>query len=98
LSWKLDRETTPSKVSGYALGDCDSDCVDVRVFRKQKRKQHFVTISHPDIRVKHCAYGVVTLLNPRVVITISHKHSITVATVVVAVPSTVHYPANYKIL
>jgi hypothetical protein len=52
--------------------------------------------------VKHCAYGhsVATLLNPRGVATVSHKYSLTVArhaTVVVAVPSTVHYPSNYKI-
>jgi hypothetical protein len=58
--------------------------------------------SRPDIRVKHCAYGhsVTTLLNPRGVTTVSHKYSLTVArhaTVVVAVPSTVHYPANYNI-
>jgi hypothetical protein len=39
-------------------------------------------ISHPDIRMKHCAYG----------------HSVARhATVVVAVPSTVHHPPNYKI-
>jgi hypothetical protein len=54
------------------------------------------------MRVKHCAYGhsVATLLNPRGVATVYHKYSVTVAryaTVVVAVPSTVHYPANYKI-
>jgi len=60
------------------------------------------TIKHPDIRVKHCAYGhsVATLLNPRGVTTVSHKYNLTIArhaTVVVAVPSTVHYPANYKI-
>jgi hypothetical protein len=59
------------------------------------------TISHPDIRLKQCAYGhgVATLLNPRGV-TISHKSSLTVArhaAVVVAVPSTLHYTANYKI-
>jgi hypothetical protein len=52
--------------------------------------------------VKHCAYGhsVATLLNPCGVTTVSHKYSLTVArhaTVVVAVPSTVHHPANYKI-
>jgi hypothetical protein len=52
--------------------------------------------------MKHCAYGhcVATLLNPRGVTTVSHKYSLTVArhaTVAVAVPSTVHYPANYKI-
>jgi hypothetical protein len=51
--------------------------------------------------VKYCAYvhSVATLLNPRGVTTVSHKYSLTVArhgTVVVAVPSTVHYPANYK--
>jgi hypothetical protein len=54
------------------------------------------------MRVKHCACGhsVATLLNPRGVTTVSHKYSVTVArhaTVVVAVPSTVQYPANYKI-
>jgi hypothetical protein len=54
------------------------------------------------MRVKNCAYGhnVATLLNPRGVITVSQKYSLTVArhaTVVVAVPSTVHCPANYKI-
>jgi hypothetical protein len=59
-------------------------------------------ISRPDIRVKHCAYGhrVATLQNPSIVTTVSHKYSLTVArhaTVVVAVPSTVHYPTNYKI-
>jgi hypothetical protein len=59
-------------------------------------------ISHPDIRVKHCAYGhsVATLLNPRGVTTVSHKYSLTVArhaTVVVAVPSIIHHPANCKI-
>jgi hypothetical protein len=59
-------------------------------------------IRHPDIRVKHCAYGhsVATLLNPRGVTTVSHKYSLTAArhaTVVVAVPSIVHYPPNFKI-
>jgi hypothetical protein len=55
-------------------------------------------IRHPDIRVKDCAYGhsVATLLNPRGVTTISHKYSLH-ATVLVAVPFTVHYPDNYKI-
>jgi hypothetical protein len=52
--------------------------------------------------VKHCAYGhsVATQLYPRGVTTVSQTYSPTVATqatVVVAVPSTVHYPANYKI-
>jgi hypothetical protein len=52
--------------------------------------------------VKYCAYGhsVSTLLNPRGVATVSHKYSLTAArhaTMVVAVPSTVHCPANYKI-
>jgi hypothetical protein len=60
------------------------------------------SVRHPDIRVKHCAYGhsVATLLNPRGVTTVSCKYSLIIAshtTVVVAVPSTVHYPANYKI-
>jgi hypothetical protein len=50
--------------------------------------------------VKHCAYGhsVATLLSPHDVTTVSHKYSVTAArnaTVVVAVPSIVHYPANY---
>jgi hypothetical protein len=63
---------------------------------------HHNSISHPDIRVKHCAYGhsVATLLNPRCVTTISHKYCVTAArheTVIVAVPSTVHYAANYEI-
>jgi hypothetical protein len=54
------------------------------------------------IRVKHfaCGHSVATLLNPRGVTTLFHKYSITVAnhaTVVVAVPSTVHSPSNYKI-
>jgi hypothetical protein len=57
---------------------------------------------HPDIRVKHCAYSqsAATLLNPRGVTTVSYNYRLTYArhaTVVVAVPSTVHYPANYRI-
>jgi hypothetical protein len=61
-----------------------------------------LSIRHPDIRMKHCAYGhsVATLLNPRDVTTVSHKYSLRVArhaTVVVAVPSTVHYSNNFKI-
>jgi hypothetical protein len=52
--------------------------------------------THPVIRVKYCAYGhsVATLLNPRGVTTESHKYSLTAArhaTVVVAVPSTIHH-------
>jgi hypothetical protein len=52
--------------------------------------------------VKHYAYvhSVATLLNPRGVTTVYHKYSLTVArraTVVVAVPSTAHYPADYKV-
>jgi hypothetical protein len=59
-------------------------------------------IKHPDVRVKYCAYGhsVATLLNPRGIATVSHKFSLIVTrhvTVVVAVPSTAHYSANYKI-
>jgi hypothetical protein len=54
------------------------------------------------MRVKHCAYdhSVATLLNLHGVRTVPPKYSLTVArqaTVVVAVPSTVHYPAIYKI-
>jgi hypothetical protein len=57
---------------------------------------------YPDCRVKHCAYGhsIATMLNPHIVTTVSHKYSLTVArhvTVVVGVPSAVHYPANCKI-
>jgi hypothetical protein len=50
-------------------------------------------IRHPDIKVKHCAYGhsVATLLNPRDVATVSHKYSLTVAA------PTVRYPAIYKV-
>jgi hypothetical protein len=52
--------------------------------------------------VKHCAYGhsIATLLNPSGVTTLSHKYSPTVArhaNVLVVVPSTIHYPANYTI-
>jgi hypothetical protein len=52
--------------------------------------------------VKNCAYGhsVAILLNTSGVTRVSHKYSVIVAiraTVVVAVPSIVHYPANYKI-
>jgi hypothetical protein len=59
------------------------------------------SISHPGTRVKRCTYGrsIATLLNPDSVTKFSHKHSLTVArytTVVVAVPSTVHFPVNYK--
>jgi hypothetical protein len=60
------------------------------------------SISHPHIRVKHCTYGysVATLLDPLGGTTLFHEYSLTVerhATVVVAVPSTVRYPANYGI-
>jgi hypothetical protein len=52
--------------------------------------------------VKYCAYvhSVATLLIPRGVATVSHRYSLSVArhaTVVVAVPSIVLYPDNYKI-
>jgi hypothetical protein len=42
-----------------------------------KRTDIFGVISHPDFRVKLCAYGhsVATLLNPRGVTTVSHKYS-----------------------
>jgi hypothetical protein len=54
------------------------------------------------MRVNHYAYGhsISTLLNPSGVTTFSHKYNLTVArheTVVVAVSSAVHCPANYKI-
>jgi hypothetical protein len=45
-------------------------------------------------------HSAATLLNPRGVTTVSQKYSATVvrhATVIVAVPYTVHYPPNYKI-
>jgi hypothetical protein len=52
--------------------------------------------------MKHCTYGhsVATLQNPLGGTTVSHEYSLTVArytTVVVAVPSTVRYHANYRI-
>jgi hypothetical protein len=51
--------------------------------------------------VRHCTYGhgVATLLNPCCVKTDSHKYNLTLArhaTVVVAIPSTMHYLANVK--
>jgi hypothetical protein len=54
------------------------------------------------MKVKYCAYGhiVATLLYPRDVTTVSQKYGVRVAshaTMVVAVPSTVHHPTNYKI-
>jgi hypothetical protein len=51
------------------------------------------------MRVQHCTYGhsVVTLLNP-LGLSFSRVESVARhASVVVAVPSTVHHPANYKI-
>jgi hypothetical protein len=68
----------------------------------QGNGEKYTTIWHPDMRVKHCAYGhsVATLLNTSGVTTLSHKYSLTFArhaTVVVDAPSTVHCPANYKI-
>jgi hypothetical protein len=59
-------------------------------------------IGRPEMIMKNCAFShnVATLLNPRSVTTVSHKYSLAVArhaTVVVAVPSTVHSPTNYKI-
>jgi hypothetical protein len=64
--------------------------------------QRRVTTWRPDIRVKHCAYGhsAPTLLNSRGVTTVYYKCRLTVArheAVLVAVPSIVHCPANYKI-
>jgi hypothetical protein len=61
-----------------------------------------VVTTFADIRMEHCTYGhrFATLLNPRGVTTVSRKYSLTVArhaTVLVAVPSAVHHPANYKI-
>jgi hypothetical protein len=58
-------------------------------------------IRHPDIRVKHYAYGhsVATLLNTRGVAAVSHKYSVSVArhsNVVVAVPSLCTIPTIYK--
>jgi hypothetical protein len=52
----------------------------------------------PGTTVKHCAYGhsVATLLNPRGVKAVYHRQSDMRNCVVVAVPSNVHSPANYK--
>jgi hypothetical protein len=49
------------------------------------------------IRVKHCTYGhsIATLLNLCSVTTVSHNYSLQY--IQVAVPSTIHHPANYKI-
>jgi hypothetical protein len=61
--------------------------------KPEEKKLQLIPISHPDIRVKHCSYG-------HSVTTVSHKYILTVAryaTVVVAVPSTIHYPTNCKI-
>jgi hypothetical protein len=60
------------------------------------------SVNHVNIRVKQCAYGhsIATQLNPCGVTRVSHKYSLMVArhaTVVVAVPSTVHCPAKYKV-
>jgi hypothetical protein len=68
----------------------------------RKKQNCYYCIRHPDIRVKHCTYGhsVATLLKPRGVTTVSLKYSLSVArhaTVVVIVPSTSQYPANYTI-
>jgi hypothetical protein len=44
--------------------------------------------------------SVAMLLNPHGITTVLHKYSLTVArhaTIVVAVPSTIHYLPNYKI-
>jgi hypothetical protein len=55
----------------------------------------YAAVSHPVIRMKHYAYGhsIATLINPRSGKKITHKHSLTV----VAVPSTLYYPSNYKV-
>jgi hypothetical protein len=57
---------------------------------------------HPDMRVKHGAYGhsFATLLISRGFTTVSHNCRLTFAkqaTVVVAVSSAVHTPTNYTI-
>jgi hypothetical protein len=76
----------------------------MRILKRNSKKLvvRMLAIRRPDMRVKHCAYGhsVATLLNPLGVTTVSHEYSLMVArhaTVVVAVPFTVHYPADYKI-
>jgi hypothetical protein len=74
------------------------NCIKVKLINLRSR--HIT--GHPNMRVKHCAYGhsTATLLNPRSVTKVSHKYSLTDArhaTLVVAAPSTVHYPTNYKI-
>jgi hypothetical protein len=75
---------------------------DGRYFTKKHHGGEAISISHPDVKVKHFAYGhsFATLLNPHGVTTVSHKYSLTVAshaTVVTAVPSAVHHPIIYKI-
>jgi hypothetical protein len=71
-------------------------------FQERRYVGCLYVVRRPDIRVKYCTYvhSVTTPLNPRGVTTVSHKYSLTVArhvTVVVAVPSAVHHPANYKL-
>jgi hypothetical protein len=80
----------------YSQLQC-TESPDQRILHKHSAHQSIV---HPDIRAKQRAYGhsVVTLLTPRGVTTVSHKYSLTAARhATVAVPSTVHYPDNYKI-
>jgi hypothetical protein len=52
------------------------------------------------MRLSTYGYSFAAPLTPLSVTTVYHRYSLTVArhtTVVVAVPSTVHYPDNYKI-
>jgi hypothetical protein len=98
----LDGQETSFRVA------CRPDCAPKRAHDKTaKETLESEDITAPVRKGLHkssrysSAYGhnVATLLNPRGVTTVSHKYNLTVArhaTVVVAVPSTVHHPTNYK--
>jgi hypothetical protein len=63
------------------------------------KMENFFTISHPDMRTKHCAYdnSVATLLNPRGVTTVSHKYSLTAARqLLFLLPYTIPIIIKYK--
>jgi hypothetical protein len=72
------------------LGECMLIATEVpNIYKASRYKSEALRFYH----------SVATLLNPHGVTTVSHKCSLTVtrhATVVVVVPSVVHYPANYK--
>jgi hypothetical protein len=95
-AWKTNVATSYTEISSVATsyteissGNGSDSFMSLLSFSSKCKSVLMLTISRPDIRVKHGAYGhsVATLLNP-LGGTVSHKYSH--ATVVVAVPSTVH--------